>query len=123
MAATVLGVGGLYAVLYAWVCKVILKDDAITVVSLNLDVFGARPGQEQRPIPVTVYRADIAGVVRLPNAENPRTLAFIPKVEGGEAAYGSARWLQTDDYFQQWCGSFPYLDAEDEHVREYLKDR
>lgn len=117
--ATVLGVGSLYAVWYALAYKVILGADTITVMRPNLDFLNWR--QERRSTRICLYHAEIAGIVRLPSAENPQVLVFIPKVEGAEAAYVSVRRLHTDDHFPQWCGSFPDLNSEDEHVRSYLE--
>ena len=117
--ATCLGIGSLYAMWYAGVYRVILAADTITAIRPNLDFLNW--GREGHSTRICLYRAEIAGIVRLPSAENPRVLAFIPKVEGAEAAYVSVRRLHTDDYFQQWCDSLPNLDSEDEHVRKYLE--
>lgn len=116
--ATLLGIGSLYAMWYAGVYRVILAADTITVVRPNLDFLN--PHREGRSTRICLYRAEF-GIARLPNAVNPRVLAFIPKTEGAEAAYVSVRRLHTDDYFKQWCNSLPNLDSEDEHVRKYLE--
>ncbi len=100
-----LAIGAVYAFLYAWVYRVILADDAITVVS----IFKMRSSR------ILLSRAEIAGVVRLPST-NPRILAFVPKSAEGETAYVHLRFVHTDEIFHQWCATLPDLKPKDSDV-------
>ena len=106
-----LALGSLYAFLYAWVYRVTLTDDTITVISV-LGLVGRR-----YPTRIRLSRLQIAGIVRLPSAENPRIITFVPKSAASDTVSVYLRFVRTDEFFHQWCAMLPGLKPQRQQLK------
>ena len=106
-----LAIGSVYAFLYAWVYRVTLTDDSITVVSV-LGIVGRRS-----PTRIRLSRSQIAGIVRLPSAENPRILTFVPQSAASGTVSVNLRLVRTDEFFHGWCATLPGLKPQSQQPK------
>ena len=105
-----LALGSLYAFLYAWVYRVTLTDDTISVISV-LGIVGRRYSSRIR-----LSRLQIAGIVRLPRTEHPRILTFVPKSTATDTVSVYLRFVRTDEFFHQWCATLPSLKPQPQQL-------